>query len=122
MSRWHRIAPLHELPPPAARGYELGDGEWPVSGVVVRTDAGLSAWVNRCPHAGHPLNMLPHRFLTRDGRRLLCASHGAVFEPHSGLCTHGPCPGERLTPMAVSVDEDGWVCVRLGQAAHGDSA
>ena len=34
---------------------------------VVRVGEEVCGYVNRCPHAGHPLDLLPHRFLTADG-------------------------------------------------------
>jgi nitrite reductase/ring-hydroxylating ferredoxin subunit len=61
--------------------------------------------VNRCPHAGHPLNLLPDRFLTPDGTLLLCSSHGALFEKLTGYCVAGPCAGRTLTPLPLEVRE-----------------
>jgi nitrite reductase/ring-hydroxylating ferredoxin subunit len=59
------------------------------------------AYVNRCPHAGTTLDAWPNEFFTEDGRYLICATHGAVFAPDTGLCLHGPCPGARLEPLRV---------------------
>jgi nitrite reductase/ring-hydroxylating ferredoxin subunit len=59
--------------------------------------------VNRCPHAGHPLNLLPGRFLSPDGTLILCSSHGALFEKSTGLCVAGPCAGRGLAPLALDV-------------------
>jgi nitrite reductase/ring-hydroxylating ferredoxin subunit len=60
------------------------------------------AYVNRCPHAGSALDGRPNEFFTEDGRHLVCATHGAVFAPDSGLCLEGPCPGARLERVAVA--------------------
>lgn len=70
----------------------------------MRTRDGVHAYVNRCPHAGHALNLLPHRFLTADGSLILCMSHGALFEKSTGLCVAGPCAGRALTTIPVEVD------------------
>jgi nitrite reductase/ring-hydroxylating ferredoxin subunit len=43
-------------------------------------------------------------YLTRTGQRILCSGHGALFD-HEGLCVTGPCPGERLTPWPVVVQD-----------------
>jgi nitrite reductase/ring-hydroxylating ferredoxin subunit len=97
------LCALSDLEPGAARGFTIGGGDWPLKGVVVRVGARVYGYLNRCPHAGHPLNLLPQRFLTPDGTLLLCSSHGAVFEKSTGLCVAGPCAGQTLTPIALEI-------------------
>ena len=92
-----------ELESGAVRAFTIGAGDWPLKGFVVRAGAQLRGYVNRCPHAGHPLNLLPDRFLTPDGALLLCSSHGALFEKLTGYCVAGPCAGRSLTPVALEV-------------------
>jgi len=92
-----------ELGPDGVRAFTIGGGDWPLRGFVLRAGAQLRGYVNRCPHAGHPLNLLPERFLTPDGALLLCSSHGALFEKLTGYCVAGPCAGRSLTPVALSV-------------------
>jgi nitrite reductase/ring-hydroxylating ferredoxin subunit len=101
------LCSLHELADPGSRAFSVGEGDWPVRGFVVRRDGEVFAYVNRCPHAGHPLNLRPDRFLTPDGALILCNSHGAMFEIETGVCVAGPCPGQRLRPIAVRVEENG---------------
>jgi nitrite reductase/ring-hydroxylating ferredoxin subunit len=86
-----------------ACAFRLGDGDWPLCGFVVRAGSELRAYINRCPHAGHPLDLIPGRLLTADGALILCASHGALFEKATGLCLAGPCPGRSLTALALEV-------------------
>jgi len=86
-----------------ARGFTLGSGDWPLRGFVVRVGATVRGYLNRCPHAGHPLDLLPQRFLTADGSLILCSSHGALFEKATGYCVAGPCMGRALTPLALQV-------------------
>lgn len=107
------ICALGELPENGSRGFSLGGGAWPLRGLVVRTARGVAAYVNRCPHAGHPLNLRPHRFLTHDDALILCSSHGALFEKETGLCVAGPCAGQALTPVPVQV-EHGFVMLADG--------
>jgi nitrite reductase/ring-hydroxylating ferredoxin subunit len=73
-----------------------------VRGFLVNHDGGHHAYVNRCPHARTPLDAWPNEFFTEDGRYLICATHGAVFAPDSGICVEGPCPGTRLEPLSVA--------------------
>ena len=86
-----------------ARGFTVGSGAWPLRGFVVRVGEVVRGYLNRCPHAGHPLDLLPQRFLTADGTLILCSSHGALFEKATGLCVAGPCAGRALTPIALQV-------------------
>jgi nitrite reductase/ring-hydroxylating ferredoxin subunit len=86
-----------------ACAFRVGGGEWPLRGFVVRAGTELRAYVNRCPHAGHALDLIPGRFLTADGALILCASHGALFEKSTGLCVAGPCPGRSLRTLPLEV-------------------
>jgi len=86
-----------------ARAFSFGGADWPLRGFVVRVGDAVRGYVNRCPHAGHPLDLLPGRFLTADGALILCASHGALFEKATGYCVAGPCVGRALTPLALQV-------------------
>ena len=70
---------------------------------MVRKDGAVTGYVDSCPHAGWPLALFDDRYLTRDGRHLLCAGHGALFRPEDGVCTAGPCAGDRLDPWPVRV-------------------
>jgi nitrite reductase/ring-hydroxylating ferredoxin subunit len=104
------VCRLTELAGQGARAFTIGAGDWPLRGFVVRTGDAVRGYVNRCPHAGHPLNLLPERFLTADGVLILCSSHGALFEKGNGYCVAGPCAGRSLTPIALEV-RDGLVLV-----------
>ena len=75
-----------------------------VDGFIVNVNGSYHAYVNRCPHAGTSLDLWPNEFLTDDGRYLICSTHGAIFEQHTGLCVEGPCPGARLESLPVELD------------------
>jgi len=72
--------------------------------VVTRHQGTPRAWLNVCPHAGRALNWAPNRFLTDEHGRLVCAAHGAVFEPADGACVAGPCQGASL--RSIDLEED----------------
>lgn len=86
-----------------ARAFTFGGGDWPLRGFVVRVGEAVRGYLNRCPHAGHALDLLPGRFLTADATLILCSSHGALFEKTTGYCVAGPCMGRALTPLALQV-------------------
>lgn len=93
------------LDDPGAKGITLEGAAGRRDIVVVRRLGHVFAYENACPHIGTPLDFLPDRFLTRDGRHLLCSTHGALFEIATGFCIHGPCQGRSLRPVPVSVSE-----------------
>jgi nitrite reductase/ring-hydroxylating ferredoxin subunit len=97
------LCAIEDLRAVAAREFALGDGAWPLRIILVRVGEGVHGFVNRCPHAGHPLNLRPDDFLTPDGGQLICRSHGALFDPATGACIAGPCPGAQLERVAVEV-------------------
>ncbi len=76
--------------------------------VVVRTAAGVSAFVNLCAHRRQPVVVDDRPF--DDAGRLECRAHGALYEPAGGLCVEGPCMGARLAVVPIR-EEDGslWV-------------
>ena len=101
------LCKLTELADTGSRGFRIGSGDWPLKGFVVGLEDGsIKAWVNSCPHAGHSLDLIPHRFLTADRKLIQCSSHGALFEPATGLCVGGPCSGRRLRAIAVVLQGD----------------
>lgn len=104
---------LDEIADGGSKGFAVGGGEWPLRGLLVRIRDAVHGYVNYCPHAGHPLNFMPDRFLTPDGRLILCLSHGAMFEKATGYCVAGPCAGESLRRVPVKVT-DGYVILDDG--------
>jgi nitrite reductase/ring-hydroxylating ferredoxin subunit len=42
------------------------------------------------------LDWVENQFFTEDGRFLICATHGALYEPDTGLCVDGPPCGQML--------------------------
>lgn len=97
------ICSLEQLPVDGCLGFTIGEGDWPMRGFVVRTRNEIKGYVNRCPHAGHPLNLRPNRFLTYDGSLIVCASHGALFEKSTGYCVAGPCAGKSLESVPLRI-------------------
>ena len=112
------LARLADLPDGATRGFDLTDDEWPLRGLLVRMGDAVHAYLNRCPHAGRPLNFLPDLVLSPDGELIQCTAHGALFDKASGLCIAGPCVDESLRRITVSIVADE---VRLTQDVDTDA-
>jgi nitrite reductase/ring-hydroxylating ferredoxin subunit len=98
------ICRVTDLESRGTRAFTIGRGDWPLRGLLVSTGSQILGYVNHCPHAGHPLDLVPGRFLTADGLLILCSSHGALFEKASGYCVAGPCAGKALTPVPLKID------------------
>jgi nitrite reductase/ring-hydroxylating ferredoxin subunit len=78
--------------------------DWPISFMVIKKQNHFYCYLNICPHAGHPLNLSDHQFLSKEGDSILCRSHGARFKVRSGECFFGPCVGSALGQLKVKVD------------------
>ncbi|MEQ9813328.1 MAG: Rieske 2Fe-2S domain-containing protein [Azospirillaceae bacterium] len=104
---------LAGIPDGTARGAVLGEGTARLEVLVHRSGNTVRAYENRCPHLGTPLDWVPDRFMSADGRHLQCATHGAIFRIADGFCLAGPCAGARLRALTVAV-RDGWVCLADG--------
>jgi nitrite reductase/ring-hydroxylating ferredoxin subunit len=75
---------------------------------ALRFDGQVVAYLNRCAHVPTELDWQPGEFLDRDREFILCAVHGASYEPRSGHCAGGPCGRGRLTALQVE-ERDGQV-------------
>jgi nitrite reductase/ring-hydroxylating ferredoxin subunit len=97
------LCAVDDLAETPCRGFRVGEGPWPLSGFVVRKGNAIRAYQNRCPHAGHPLDLKPDQFLAPDHSLIVCSSHGALFEIDTGYCVDGPCAGESLVSIPVEL-------------------
>jgi nitrite reductase/ring-hydroxylating ferredoxin subunit len=61
----------------------------------------IYAYANSCPHRGTELDWQHGEVFDESGLYLVCATHGAIFEPDSGRCVGGPCQGQSLVRLAV---------------------
>lgn len=81
----------------------------PLRAFVLRFEGRIVAYLNRCAHVPAEMDWQPGRFLDAEGRWIVCAMHGAMYEPADGLCVAGPCAGANLQRVEVG-ERDGWVC------------
>lgn len=62
------------------------------------------AYLNRCTHVAMEMDYQPNRFFDHTGQWLLCATHGAAYEPRSGRCVGGPCRGGLVSIALTEYD------------------
>jgi nitrite reductase/ring-hydroxylating ferredoxin subunit len=75
---------------------------------AVRFDNVAVAYLNRCAHIPSELDWQPGKFFDMDKRFIVCAVHGALYDPPNGQCVSGPCPGARLQALKLG-ERDGKV-------------
>ena len=100
MSARVRLCAEHELAEGVTRGFDVEGHEL----IVLRHADQLHAYENRCPHRGTTLDWVAGRFMSADGTHLQCATHGALFRLHDGLCIAGPCAGDQLSELELQCE------------------
>lgn len=85
---------------------DTAEGEQPA--FAVRYYGKVYAYLNRCAHVPVEMDWMDGAFFDYSKLYLICATHGAMYLPHTGVCVQGPCPGKRLKPVAIE-ERDGQI-------------
>ena len=103
------LATIDDIPDGTSKGFPPAPGGF--TGLfAVRQGSEIHVYVNSCPHIGTPLDWARDRFLSVDGSRIVCATHGAEFRISDGECLRGPCLGDRLERVMIQI-KDGIIYV-----------
>lgn len=95
---------VEDVPDGGAKGFPAAPGGF-IGLMAVRQGDTVFVYVNSCPHIGTPLDWTPDRFLSRDGQRIICATHGAAFLIPTGECVGGPCKGDFLEAVPTQIND-----------------
>lgn len=76
------------------------------TGFVIRYNEKAYAYVNQCAHMPVELDWNEGDFFTVAKDFLICATHGAHYEPNTGHCVYGPCKGKQLQPLSVTEENE----------------
>ncbi|MCA9705587.1 MAG: Rieske 2Fe-2S domain-containing protein [Myxococcales bacterium] len=118
------VADVASLAHGEARTFTFDDGEHEGRGFVLMLHEGegpeLHAYRNRCAHVSFDLDMGTGEFFTAKLSRIYCRTHGACYEPRTGVCDRGPCVGARLEKFAVERRGDRAVVSIPAEAATTD--
>jgi nitrite reductase/ring-hydroxylating ferredoxin subunit len=96
------VAPADAVPSRGTLRFEAVAGRRRIDGILQRVDDGVVAWENSCPHKPE-VQLDPGLGALIDGDQLVCHEHGARFDCDDGYCTRGPCRGQSLSPIDVTV-------------------
>ena len=77
-----------------------------VPAFVVRYNGHAVAYLNQCAHVPVEMDFNAGDFFDDSGLYFVCATHGAMYAPESGLCIAGPCVGRRLHKLHIQ-ERDG---------------
>jgi len=80
----------------------------PARGFALRFEGRAVAYLNRCAHVPTELDWQEGEFLDSDRQFIICAVHGATYDPRSGRCVMGVCGRFGLTAIEVE-ERDGQV-------------
>jgi nitrite reductase/ring-hydroxylating ferredoxin subunit len=68
---------------------------------AVKHHGHVHAYLNQCAHVAMEMDWQAGQFFDFDAQYLMCATHGAQYEPATGLCIAGPCIGKSLKPVSI---------------------
>ena len=113
------VGAVGEIEHGKSKKFTLRRGQRDIEALLVNFEGRHFAYINRCPHTGITLDWVNNQFFSSDERYLMCATHGAVFEPPTGECIWGPCVGLSLQSVPVEIEE-GRIYARLPGAGADD--
>jgi len=103
-----RLCHIDEVTEGMARGFRT-DPSSRQKIIVLRKNGVLHGWLDSCPHyeGGTPMAWRTDAYLNGEGTHLACHSHGALFEMETGECVLGPCLGQGLTRVELTLANTG---------------
>jgi nitrite reductase/ring-hydroxylating ferredoxin subunit len=98
-----QIALPNELTEGKTLKFQFTRGDQQVDGFVARFHGQIIAHENPCRHLPLTLDYDDSQFFSRDGKHFTCQTHGAIYDPVTGICVRGPCQGESLKAPKIEV-------------------
>ena len=99
----HILCKTTDIKDPGSKSFELKIKRKTQAIFVVHKDGEFFAYLNKCPHTGANLEWQEDKFLDLDNALIQCATHDALFIINSGKCIAGPCVGDSLSSLALSI-------------------
>ncbi len=102
----HILCKISDIEDPGSKSFDVKIKRKIQSIFVVHKDGEFFAYYNQCPHTGASLEWQQDQFLDLDKELIQCATHDALFLINSGKCIAGPCVGEKLQTLPLSIKTD----------------
>ena len=77
-----------------------------LTGFALLFEGTYYVYKNQCQHPPVELDWEGNQFFDEENKFIICATHGAIYQPETGLCVGGPCNGKKLTTMPFEIEED----------------
>jgi nitrite reductase/ring-hydroxylating ferredoxin subunit len=100
------VATVGDLAPGTTRKFLLPTPGEATEAFLVNVRGELHAWINRCRHVEITMDWVEGRFLDETGCFVACATHGALYEPDTGMCVSGPPIGRALIRVPLRIEGD----------------
>lgn len=102
----HFLCKTTDIEDPGSKSFELKIKRKTQAIFVVHKNGEFFAYYNKCPHTGANLEWQEDKFLDLDNALIQCATHDALFTIDSGECISGPCVGDALESLPLSIKND----------------
>lgn len=64
------------------------------------------AYLNECKHLAVELDWEEANFFDNNQEFIVCSTHGALYDPVTGLCVSGPCKSKSLGRLELTEHEE----------------
>ena len=102
----HILCKTTDIEDPGSKSFEVKIKRKTQSIFVVHKNGEFFAYYNKCPHTGAGLEWQEGQFLDMDNALIQCATHDALFMIDSGECIAGPCVGDTLQTIPITINAD----------------
>lgn len=82
-----------------------------VPAFAIRHGGRVYGYLNRCGHVPVELDFQPGEFFDHSRVYLICATHGALYDPATGACLGGRCTGRGLVRLEMA-EHDGAIYLK----------
>ena len=99
-----RLASVAELQQRGTMKFTYRDADGVArEGFLAWFDGQVVCYGNVCRHIPITLDYGDGQFFTPDRKYFICQTHGATYEPLTGKCIAGPCPGAFLKRLRFRI-------------------
>lgn len=102
----HLLCKTTDIEDPGSKSFEVKIKRKTQSIFLIHKNGEFFAYYNQCPHTGASLEWQEDQFLDLDKELIQCATHDALFKIDSGECVAGPCVGDLLKSLPLSITND----------------